>query len=421
MARSKRLRRYRGWLAAVVLVAIGVTAYLVTRDSGAGTTTTTYTTEQAAIGTISVTVSGTGNLEIDGTTDVYPAVSGEVATLKVSEGSSVTTGTVLFTLDAASAEANAAKALAGYRQSQQQVAQASAQVAKAQSSLADLKARSKEPTNTVSAADIAAAQAEVTSAKAGLASAKASSAMALIEYEDAREAEDDLAVASPCSGVVYALNIEAGDSVSTAGGAAQSSSASTGMTQTSTTSSSSSGAPVIIAPEQPLAVHLTVNEVDLPSLKTGQRAEITFDAYPDLTATGKVYEIADEGSNSSGVVTFDVWVSLDVADPGLRSGMSAAATIVTDVAKDTLLVSNAAVKSDGEGGYYVRVLDEGSETPRQIVVETGLASATQTQILAGISAGDTVVTQTVDDSASDTQTQPGGGMMVPGMGGGPRG
>jgi macrolide-specific efflux system membrane fusion protein len=101
--------------------------------------------------------------------------------------------------------------------------------------------------------------------------------------------------------------------------------------------------------------------------------------------------------------------------------MSAAATIVTDVAKDTLLVSNAAVKSDGEGGYYVRVLDEGSETPRQIVVETGLASATQTQILAGISAGDTVVTQTVDDSASDTQTQPGGGMMVPGMGGGPRG
>ncbi len=418
MALSKRFRRYRGWIAAGVLVAVGLTVYFVTRGNGADTTTTTYTTEKAAVGTISVTVSGTGNLEVDNTTDVYPAVSGEVASVKVSEGSSVTTGTVLFTLDTASAKANTAKALAGYRQSQQQVAQASAQIAKAQSSLADLKARSKEPNTTVSSADIAAAEAEVTSAKAGLASAKASRATALIDYEDAQDAEDDLTVRSPSSGVVYALNIEAGDSVSASGGNTQSSGANTSATTGASNTSSSSSAPVVIAPEQPLAIHLTVNEVDLPSLTIGQRAEITFDAYPDLTATGKVYEIADEGSNSSGVVTFDVWISLDVADPGLRSGMSAAATIVTDVAKDTLLVSNAAVKSDGNGAYYVQVLDEGSTTPRQVVVETGLASATQTQILSGISEGDTVVTQTVDDSASgSTQTGRGGG-MIPGMGGG---
>jgi len=417
MAFSKRFRRYRGWIAAVVLVAVGVTVYLVTRDSGADATTTTYTTEQAAVGTISVTVSGTGNLDIDGTTDVYPDVTGEVALVKVSEGSAVSTGTVLFTLDAASAEAATARALASYRQAQQQVAQAQAQVAKAASSLASLTARSKEPTNTVTSADVAAAQAEVTSAKAGLSSATASSAMARIDYEDARAAEDDLAVVSPCSGVVYELNVAAGDSVSTSGGAQSSSSSAAGDTQAATTASS---APVVIAPEQPLAVHLTVNEVDLPSLAVGQRAEITFDAYPELTATGKVYEIADEGSNSSGVVTFDVWLSLDVADAGLRSGMSAAATIVTDVAKDTLIVSNAAVKSDGEGGYYVQVLDEGSETPRSVAVETGLASAIQTQILSGIEDGTTVVTQTVDDSESDTQTQPGGGMMIPGMGGGPR-
>jgi HlyD family secretion protein len=431
MAFSKRFRRYRGWIAAFVLIAIAGTVYLVTRDANADMPTTTYATEQAAIGTISVTVSGTGNLEIDGTTDVYPTVTGEVASVKVSEGSSVATGTVLFTLDAARAEATTAKALAVYRQSQQQVAQASAQIAKAQSSLADLKERSNAPTTTVSAAEVAAAEAEVTSAKAGLASAKASSATALIDYGDTQDAEDDLTVASPCSGVVYALNVEDGDSVSTSGDTAQSSATNNDMTQASATSSSSS-APVVIAPEQPLAVHLTVNEVDLPSLEIGQRAEITLDAYPDLTATGKVYEISDEGTNSSGVVTFDVWVSIDVATPGLRSGMSAATTIVTDVAKDALLVSNAAVKSDGEGGYYVQVLDEGSETPRNVAVETGLASATQTQILSGITEGTTVVTQTVDDSENDTQTQPGGGGgMIPGFlderaptgmgGGGPRG
>jgi multidrug efflux pump subunit AcrA (membrane-fusion protein) len=421
MALSKRVRRYRGWIAAGVLIAVGGTVYLMTRDANADTSTTTYTTEHASVGTISVTVSGTGNIEVDGTTDVYPTVSGEVDVVKVAEGSPVTTGTVLFTLDAAGAAANTAKALASYRQSQQQVAQAAAQVTQAKNSLASLVARSKEPTNTVSDADVDVAEAQVTSAQAALASAKASSAIALIDYEDAQAAEDDLTVTSPCSGVVYALNVSAGDGVSASGGDSQSSGTNTtGMAQTSATSSSSS-APVVIAPEQPLAIHLTVNEVDLPSLAVGQRAEITFDAYPDLSATGKVYEISDVGSNSSGVVTFDVWISLDVAAPGLRSGMSAAATIVTDVAKDALLVSNAAVKSDGEGGYYVQVLAEGAETPSNVTVETGLASATQTQILSGIAEGTIVVTQTVDGAKGDTQTQPGGGLMVPGMGGGPRG
>lgn len=415
MAVSKQLRRYRGWIAAGVVIVVAGTAYLLTRGTVVEAPATTYTTEQATVGTISVTVSGTGNLETDGTTEVYPAVSGEVDAVLVAEGSSVSTGTALFTLDAASAEAATAKALASYRQSQQQVAQANAQLTQAKNSLATLSARSKEPTKTVSDADIDAAEAQVASAQASVASAKASSATALLEYEDAQDAEDDLTVTAPCSGVVYALNVAAGDGVSTSSGG--SSNASAGMTQTSTSSasSSSSGAPVVIAPEQPLAVHLTVNEVDLPSLTLGQRADIEFDAYPDLTATGKVYEIADEGSNSSGVVTFDVWVSLDVADEGLRSGMSASATIVTQVARDALLVSNAAVKSDGNGGYYVQTLAEGSNTPTNVTVETGLASSTQTQILSGITEGTTVVTATVDDSSSDTES---GGMSFPGMGGG---
>lgn len=175
----------------------------------------------------------------------------------------------------------------------------------------------------------------------------------------------------------------------------------------------------MIAPKQPLAVHLTVNEVDLPSLKVGQRADIEFDALPDLAATGKIYEIASEGSSSSGVVTFDVWLSLDVADPALRSGMSSAATIVTDVVKDALLVPNGAVKSDGNGGYYVQVLDA-SGNPQKVTVETGVASSTQTQILSGISEGDEVVTaSSATSSSSSSGSQSGGGFMM--MGGGPRG
>ncbi len=144
-------------------------------------------------------------------------------------------------------------------------------------------------------------------------------------------------------------------------------------------------------------------------------------------ATGKVYEIADEGSNDQGVVTFEVRVSIDVADEGLRPGMSAAATIVTEIAKDALLVPNGAVKSNSDGSYYVEILADGETTPTQVTVETGLTNATQTQILSGLSEGDLVVTTTTssDASSSDSSTdergptEPGGGVMGGVMGGTP--
>ncbi|MEL7666622.1 MAG: HlyD family efflux transporter periplasmic adaptor subunit [Actinomycetota bacterium] len=425
MSLSKAFRRNKGWLAAGALVIVAGTTYLVMTGGDATKATTTYQAEAVSVGTLSVTVAGTGNLEVDDTTDVYPGVAGTVATVEVSEGSLVETGAVLFTLDASSAEAETARALASLRQAEQGIAQAQLQITKAQGALTSLQARASEPTPTVTSADIDTAKAEVAVAKAQLASAQAQRTSAATTYEDALGAEDDLTVTAPCSGVVYSLDIAAGDSVSDGGDSG--SSANSGMTASTASATSATGgtstAPVVIAPEQPLSVHLTVNEVDLPSLELGQRADIEFDAFPDLAATGKVYEIADTGSNSSGVVTFDVWLSIDVADPRLRAGMSAAATIVTDLAKDTLIVPNSAVQSDDSGGYYVQVLESGSEEPRSIAVETGLASSTQTQILSGLVEGDLVVTQTLDtadDQTSSGAQGGGGGLMMPGMGGGPR-
>jgi multidrug efflux pump subunit AcrA (membrane-fusion protein) len=418
MARARGIRRYRGWIALGALVAVGAVAYLLLRDGSNETGTVTYQTEAATLGTISVTVSGTGNVEVDGTTEVWSPVAGTVESVNVTEGSLVSTGTVLFTLDGASAETSVARALASVRQSEQSVAQAQLQITKTQSALAALKTRSTEPSSTVAAADITASEADVKVATAQLASAQAQRTTAQLDYSAAVDARDDLVVTAPCSGRVYDLAIAAGDSVSATGGSTTSSSG-TGAATAGTTTATSSGAPVTLAPNQPLAVHLTINEVDLPGLEVGQRADLEFDAFPDFTATGKVYDIADSGSNSSGVVTFDVWVSIDVADPALRAGMSAAATIVTDIARDALLVSNSAVKTDSAGGYYVLVLADGAGEPRQVTVETGLASDTQTQVTAGLSEGDLVVTQTIDPSDTDTQTGSGGGsIMVPGMGGG---
>lgn len=414
MKYSRIVRRYRGWVAVGVLAAVAGTAYLLLRDGTETASAVSYQTEAASKGTVSATVAGTGSLEVADTTAVYASTSGTVASIAVSEGSVVTTGATLFTLDASSADSAKAQALVSLRQAQQGVTQAELQVTRATSALETATDRSAAPTPTVTAADVEAAAGDVEVARAQLATAKAQLAAADSSYDDAVAAAEDLAVTSPCSGQVYSLSIAEGDTVSAGGG---NTSTSTGTSAspaggTATTSNGSSDAPVVIAPEQPLVVHLTVNEVDLPDLEVGQRADISFDALTDITATGKIYEVAEEGTNSSGVVTFDVYLTLDKADPRLRAGMSVAATIVTEVASDVLAVPNAAVHSDGNGGYYVLTLPEGATEPTNVSVETGLASDTRTVILSGIAEGDLVVTQTIDPGDDSTTTTSGSGGLI---------
>lgn len=431
MTMSRTVRRYRGWIAAGALVVVAVIAYAMFQQSSTEESVVTYETEAAALGTISVTVSGTGNLEVDGTTDVFASSAGTVDSVFVAEGDGVTTGTVLFTLDAQDAESNTAKAYSSYLQAKQGVYSAETQLIRAKNSLENLEttfqeqvdaasAASTADTNTTSAPsaatevtqdDIDLAERDIESAQMSVTSAKASLSAALDSYEQAKATQEDLKVYSPTSGYVYSLGIESGDAVSSSDGGSA-----TGNTAGGTTSSSSD-VPVVIAPAQPLALHLTVNEVDLPAIEVGQRADIEFDALADLTATGKVYAISDEGTNEQGVVTFDVWLSVDVLDARLRAGMSSAASIVTDFERDTLLVPNGAIKTDSDGSYYVEVLAEGTTEPSRVTIETGLSNATQTQVLSGLSEGDLVVTQTVDSSTAD-DTEPGGGIRLPGMGGG---
>ena len=417
MSVSKALRRHKGWIAAGLLVVIAATAYFIYRSTQQTEAAVTYQTDTATVSTISVTVSGTGNVEVAETSDVYPDTAGTVASVEVAKGSAVATGTVLLELDPADAEAATARAYSSYLQAQQTVLQAESQLAKAKADLADVKDRANDTTPTADSGDVEQAKLAVEIAEAGLASARSQRSSASADYEEAKAVEDDLTVTSPCSGIVWDVAVEAGDSVSTSSGSSgdgsSGASGAAGADGSSDGSSGSSSAPVTIAPEQPYAILLTVNEVDLPSLEVGQRADIEFDALPDLAATGKVSEVADEGTVSSGVVTFDVWLSLDVPDPSIKLGMSAGATIVTEIAKDALVVPNSAVRSADDGSSYVLVMADGATEPQQVTVTAGLSSSTQTQILSGIEAGTVVVVQTVDSSDTSTQQMgPGGGMGI---------
>jgi multidrug efflux pump subunit AcrA (membrane-fusion protein) len=400
MARSRFWRRYRGWIAVGVLVVIAAAVYFFVKGSKPTTQATTYQTEQAANGTLSVTVAGAGNLAVRDAVDVTAKTSGTVLAVKTAVGKTVKKGAPLLMIDGADAERTTAQALASKRQAAQQVDQASLALTKAKNDLATLRDSATQPDSKVTSAQITEAKQQVTVAEAGLSTARAQYTSAKLSYQDALAAEADLTVKAPCDGVVWAVNVSAGDTVT---GSSSSSNSNSGNSSASS-SGNSSAAPVVIAAGGKLGAELSINEVDITSIKLGQEAELTFDAVPDLSLTGKVDEISRDGTVSQGVVTYSVWVTLDVNDKRLKTGMSISATIVTAVARDVLLVSNSAVKTATDGSTYVQVLDSGASTPRDVAVTTGLADDSQTEITSGLQSGVAVVTRTITASSSSSSS-----------------
>ena len=121
---------------------------------------------------------------------------------------------------------------------------------------------------------------------------------------------------------------------------------------------------------------IVLNEVDVAKVAVGQPVNITFNALPNITATGTVIEVDTVGTVSSGVVSYSVQISINTTDPQIKIGMSVNANIITAEAANVVVVPNAAVKTLG-GRSYVMV-PAGTVTPTAVVAGTAgsLASGT---------------------------------------------
>jgi len=173
---------------------------------------------------------------------------------------------------------------------------------------------------------------------------------------------------------------------------------------------------------------ISLNEVDIAKIQLGQKVTLTFDAVPDLTITGKVAEIDSIGTVSQGVVNYNVKISLDTNNQGVKPGMSVNAAIITNVRQDVLIAPNSAIKNQG-GTSYVEMFDtplpaplpgiQGSPSavpPTQQVVTIGASDSTSTEIISGLNEGDEIVTRTISPTTAKATTaapsllgNPGGG------------
>jgi len=209
--------------------------------------------------------------------------------------------------------------------------------------------------------------------------------------DDAQNKLADYSVYAPFSGAVAKFNFKKGDTVS-------------------------NGAAVATLVSNQRIAEITLNEIDVFNVKVGQKATLTFDAVPDLTIAGQISEVDTIGTVSQGVVSYNVKISFDTQDARIKPGMSVSASIITSTKQDVLVVPNAAVKTSGNG-KYAQILVNGA--PQNQTVETGLSNDTMTEIISGLAVGDNVVTQTINSSAAtQTPSSAGGGIRLPGLGGG---
>lgn len=144
---------------------------------------------------------------------------------------------------------------------------------------------------------------------------------------------DKTTLVSPIDGVLSAQNLNVGDNVS-----------------------SNKVAATVFNPNQ-LKVVVTVDELDIPKVKIGQKARVTLDAITDKTYTGEVSNIAVVGKTSNSVTTYDVTINIDNPE-SMKTGMSVTAKIITNSKENVLLLPVNAVQKRADG--YVVVTSDGS-------------------------------------------------------------
>jgi HlyD family secretion protein len=99
-----------------------------------------------------------------------------------------------------------------------------------------------------------------------------------------------------------------------------------------------------------------VNETDIGSVRAGQEARVTVDAYPDRPFLGAVEKIEPQAVVQQSVTMFPVIVSLDNKDGFLKPGMNGEVSLLVDRRENVLAVANDAVRTLREAAIAAGIL-----------------------------------------------------------------
>jgi multidrug efflux pump subunit AcrA (membrane-fusion protein) len=160
---------------------------------------------------------------------------------------------------------------------------------------------------------------------------------------------------------------------------------------------SGTGSAIGLADLSTPTLQVNLDETDLELIDLENEADVTFDAYPDVTLTGKVTQVDPELISFGGVQTVQAVVQLDPGQQNLPSrlpvGLSATVDVIHAQATNVLIVPVEALRELSPGEYAVFVQENGQLRLR--TVEVGLMDTTSAEIKSGLQAGEVVSTGVV--------------------------
>lgn len=365
------------WIAMILVVVIAVAVWLL--SGGKKEEQINFKQEKVATHTLQNSITATGTIEAVTSVTVGTQVSGIVNKLYVDYNSVVKKGQVIAELDKTNliSELNTAKA----------------NLASTESNLSYQSANMKRyqtlyKKGLVSADEYENALLAYRQAKEQVASSR----------ENVQRAQTNLGYAtitSPIDGTVISKSVEEGQTVA-----------------------ASFNTPELFTIAKDLKnmqVIANVDEADIGGVAVGNRVNFTVDAYPDGTFEGVVKQVRLEATTTNNVVTYEVVISAPNADLKLKPGLTANVTIFTKEQANILSVANKALRFtptketvgkdmkivDCKGKNKVWTLNGNTLTAHSVNI--GQSDAMHTQIISGIKAGQSVVTEIVVDASEDEE------------------
>ena len=360
------------------------------------------------------TVTASGQIEPQRSVDISADITGRIIQILVQEGDFVKRGDLVLRIEPSQYEAQVAQARALLSSAEASALQSRANRDQAKRAWDRAQELRRQSPNLVSDEQLEQAQTSFEVAEAVYTSAQYQVAQSRAALQNAQELLAKTVLRAPMDGEVTRLAKEEGE-VAVPG-----------------TFSPETGLLMTISDLSVIQVAVRVDETDVVRLHLADSAEVTIDAFPDTTFTGRVTKIsksavqgvAAQAGATNQAVDYDVEVTLDDPPSEIRPDLSATAKIITATRDSVLSIPIIALtvreheaistetapqdttKSKKETeGVFVAVAGIAQFRP----VKVGIAGEEYFEVIDGLAEGDSIVAgpyQTIRDLRDDTRLRP---------------
>lgn len=345
-------------------------------------------------------VTASGKIQPKKQVDISADITGRITDIAVKEGDVVTAGQFLLQIDPTVYEAALQQAQAALASAQAIAVQAQANADQSKRALDRTQALHDQNANLVSPEQLEQAQTAYKIAEANLNSANHQVDQSRASVQSAKDNLRKTRIVAPMSGRVTRLPVEVGE------------------VAVPSTFSKDIALLMTVSDLSVIQAKVQVDETDVVRLRLGDSVEVSIDAFPDTTFTGRVTKIANSSvlgasaaasqvGTSTQAVDYDVEVTLDHPPANVRPDLSCTARIITDTRKQALAIpiialtvrenrpvptegqrvdTAAARKKDTEGVFVVQ---NGKAVFRPVKV--GIAGDEYFEVLDGLKGGETIV------------------------------